>query len=231
MQMKKHSKKSHTASIKAGRHRPILIKSKSGWKRPKRSRCFKKPVFLKGKHRKKSTVSFKATQKKAGKSLMKHRKRSLAHRGQIVVFAGKKHHRKHGRRHYLRGGGLMQNIGGNAINVIAGIAGATIGSFAGNMIPANSKIKALIPILLGVVLSSSTKIPAVRYAGLGIAVMGGLSLINQVMPKGLPLIAGESVYVPLLPDMSSVMGDQVRIAGAAGPARSGMQWQTAANAA
>lgn len=185
------------------------------------------------KHRKSRSHPKKINRKK-GTAIMAKRRRhggSSQHKDQIVVFAGKKHHAKKYRRHSLRGDGLMSNIGGNAINVLAGVAGATVGSFAGNMIPAPSKIKAMIPILLGIVVSSSTKIPAVRYAGLGIAIMGGLSLINQVMPKGLPMISGDLVDIALLTQQPrSVSGEQVQIAGAgASASRSGVGWQTAAN--
>ena len=118
------------------------------------------------------------------------RRRHRSRRAQIII----KGRRRHRRRGLLMGGTagtLVQRIGGNAMNTAVGVAGAVGGAYLSNMIPvADNRIKAGLAALAGITLASSVRMPALRHAGIGLAIMGGLSLVRQMAPT-LPLLTGE----------------------------------------
>lgn len=157
----------------------------------------KKRIHIKAK---KVRVSGMARKKRHHKRLHGLEGRRSMSRRQVIIMGGRRH-RRHSRRGLLMGGdGIMQRMGNNALNVAAGVAGGVGGAFVSNLIPAPAKIKALLPVIGGIALASATRIPAIKFAGIGLSIIGGLSLVKQFMP-GVPVLAGESVI--LIPDGSA----------------------------
>jgi hypothetical protein len=80
------------------------------------------------------------------------------------------------------------------INTAIAVAGGVAGSFAANKLPiADARIKAAIPMALGLALGLTKfarKSAMVQSAASGMMVAGGLALIRQFAPT-LPLLAGE----------------------------------------
>lgn len=121
----------------------------------------------------------------------KTKRRSRRYHGGELL--GRKHRRS--RRYHGRAGLNPMAI----VTEVAGIgAGAIAGSFVANMaakIPflANPKIKAVVPLLLGIVVSQ-LKIgqkKLIRDIATGSIAVGTISLIRNMLPS-LPLLAGES---------------------------------------
>jgi hypothetical protein len=116
-------------------------------------------------------------------------------------IAGKKK-RRSGRRGaaFFFGADSRPGILGNMTNTILALAGAVGGSAGANLIPVDKRIQAAIPLLLGLILGSGTvaaRVGALRPVGLGMAVAGGLSLVRQMAGTSIPLLAGETMGVPM----------------------------------
>jgi len=187
----------------------------------------KKPFYFSGKtkhHRKGRSIMSKRRRKSRrnfrrfsglggmeGLGGFEGRRRRRGHRRarrQILVM-GKRRGRRRSRRGLLMGqfgGNVMQRFGANTLNVAAGVAGGVGGAYLANMIPdmtpdanTNRMLKAAIPALAGILLASTVRMPALKFAGLGLGVVGGLSLMKTWFPQ-LPAIAGETTL--LLPDRS-----------------------------
>jgi len=154
--------------------------------------------------------------KKRGK-VMRRRRGGSRHSDTQVTIMGRKRRRHRGHRRFGQflgdpgRGDLMKRIGGNTVNVVSGVAGGVVGAYVANMIPGDKKIRAGIPLLGGIVLASMAQVPALRAAGMGLGIMGGLALLKQFLPA-VPVLAGEIPSfpelpeIPQLPDRSQFMG-------------------------
>ena len=196
---KKKSNKKH-AGRKLGKCSKPAISGKT--KKSKRKKIarkeFKKMLSQFNKKRKKSH-----SKKLKGVSVMaKKSGKKAKHHDQIIIM-GKKGKHKRAKRHgkFLHGFGnpgfSLKEIGGNTLNVAAGVAGGVGGAYLVNKITGiDAKVKAIIPIVAGVIIASVMKIPALRFAGVGLGIIGGISLIKNTMP-GVQLLAGEQqIFLP-----------------------------------
>jgi hypothetical protein len=100
---------------------------------------------------------------------------------------------------------ITANLGNTAIAVAGGIGGSMA---AAKFLPAtmDTKIKSAIPLVVGLVLSGM-RAPIIRHAGMGMAILGGVSLAKQFLPATLPVLAGAE-DTNLLP-----AGDTARLLG------------------
>ena len=160
------------------------------------------------------------------KKVVHHKKKSIAlYEGlePITVSGGKKkmvkhrkHHKKaiHHRGRYLHGGVSARGAGDVLKNGAVAIAGGFAASFAANALPVSANWKPAIPILAGLGISM-TKLkhdPILKAAGLGMIVVGGISLIKKFTK--VPLLAGESTTIELTPEQAAMLGREVDMLGA-----------------
>jgi len=85
-----------------------------------------------------------------------------------------------------------------AKNGALAIGGAVAGGMAANAIPVKDpRIKAAIPLILGVLLGSSKfgKTQMMQNVATGLVVAGGMSMVRVLAPQ-LPFLAGEGEYLP-----------------------------------
>lgn len=189
--------------VKAARKRKTLKRKTKG---TKVMTALQKKYFGKGHGR---VISGKTTKKRRRPAAKKTRRaRSFSHPSQVIVMGSKKTRRARRRSPALMGfpgGNLVKRMGANALNVASGVAGGVAGAYVANMVPVtDARIKAAIPTLAGIFLASFAKIPALKFAGVGLGVMGGLSLVRAFLP-GVGLLAGD---IPLyLPASGSQMGE------------------------
>jgi hypothetical protein len=163
---------------------------------PKKIKTRKKHIFKKGVS--KMTRSKKRIKKHSGR----RGSPAIHHDGQVIIMGSKKTSKKRrARSGFLMGGSSKEKIkaiGNNALNVASGVAGGVLGAYLGNMLPiADARLKAGIPAGAGILLASFARIPALKFAGIGLGVMGGLALLRQFMPS-LPMLSGTEtvVYLP-----------------------------------
>ena len=169
-------------------------------KRKKRKSPVKKPVAKKRKINKpksKGAVKMPAKKRRRKASAVK----TVAKATRKIVRRVRASKRlRHSKGRSMGGSGLQsQKPTAMLLNVaIAGIA-AIAGSMAANKIPvANTKVKAAIPLALGVGLGMSKlgRNPKGMAAALGLSIAGALALVNQFKP-GLTTLAGdETVFLP-----------------------------------
>lgn len=211
---------------------------KKGRKAVKKSDANVKPFYFSGKKKRKSrkrkSVSHKRispvnepvifTQKKrSGTSMAKRRKthkRKSSHKARKVVhvYHGKKSrkHTRRARRYGFSMGGLKPVA---ILTEVAGLgAGAIGGSFLAKVIPvANTKIKALAPILLGVILER-TKLGRSgigKDIATGMITIGTLSLAKQFIPQ-IPVFAGVESAQELLTTISNMPEEERALLGFSG---------------
>lgn len=123
-------------------------------------------------------------------------RKKVSHRryGEDFGFEGKrKRTRRHVRRYSGAGRGGKLDIMKPLISSGIAVAGGVAGSFIANKLPVAPKLKAALPLVLGLVLDISKagrKNPMVQAAATGMMVVGGLALARQFFPTA-PLLAGE----------------------------------------
>jgi hypothetical protein len=174
--------------------------------------ALQRKYFGKG-HGKIAGTSHKRKARKSRKARKtSHRTIHSAGRTQVIVM-GKKRRVSHRRKAagFLMGGSsgsLLKRVGSNTLNVASGVAGGVAGAYLCNMIPVTNKyLKPGIPALAGIVLASWAKLPALKFAGLGLGVIGGLALVRAFVP-GIGLLAGDSpLYLPAGNDQMGALSD------------------------
>ena len=121
----------------------------------------------------------------------KHQKKHKIHGGELLGKSHRKHHRKSRRYHGAIMAGKLDIAG--TVQDLAGVAAGAVGSsFVAGMIPVKSaKIKAVVPIALGLFLGMSKfgKSRIMKSAATGALAVGTLSLVKQFFPT-LPLLSG-----------------------------------------
>lgn len=139
-----------------------------------------------------------------GKRKATHYKHA-APRTEVVVMGGKmggkKRRKRHGRGRYMGGllpvGGKGRDMINRARDVSIGVAGAVGGAMLTKYIPvADLRIKAAIPLIGGIVLSSMVANRMIQSAGAGLAIAGGLALVKAFAPN-VAVLAGEGEADPL----------------------------------
>ena len=207
IQFMKKYKKSRKGKRAKGKQKPRLValiektrKARKARKHRKASRKrilrrVKPVLIIKRKHTRKGKVTMSKKRRKS--SRRRHARvgfeglEGRRSRRQIIVMGrGRRRHRRRGL--LMGGGGLVNQMGGNTLNVAAGLAGGVGGAYIANMLPIeNTKIKAAMPLVLGIVVASMARMPALKMAGLGLGIMGGMSILKQYLPAGM-LLAGET---------------------------------------
>jgi hypothetical protein len=100
------------------------------------------------------------------------------------------------------GGGAGKGIMALLMNGLAAGAGAIGGAFAAGKLPiANPKLKALVPIALGIGLGMTKfgRKPIMQSVSLGLVAGGTLALVRQFAPQ-LPMLAGDDEYMLGVPE-------------------------------
>jgi len=161
-------------------------------------------------------------------SLMAKRKRRSAKRVRHVVYGRKsrrssrrRYHggeilgrRRSSRRRYHGGGTKFNPIA--LITEVAGLgAGAVAGSFAAKFTPiANPKIKALVPLILGILLTQLkfARSKIVRDMATGSMAIGTISLIKQFIPQ-LPLLAGSESAESIISSLKQLPPEEQALLG------------------
>jgi len=220
------AKKVKSESVSTNKHRPVIIKTATGWKRPKKSKLFPNPVTIAGKKKskkkshkkklsgeKKKIHSVKAYSHepliiKEGSS-MYGKKKTVHHKGKkLHGEMGAAHKKSHHRRHHGRFMGVGKP-GGIADMLMSGLvvgAGALGGSVAGKMTPVNdAKIKAGVPIAVGIALPFISKNQMVQKLALGSIAIGLYSLVKSFAPSSVPLLGTENITF-LTPAQARTMG-------------------------
>jgi hypothetical protein len=132
-----------------------------------------------------------ATKRRTTRKKTAKRKTTRYH-GEFMGTTKRKKTRRSPRRYSGMGGKL--DIMKPLINTGIAVAGGVAGSFAANKLPiADARIKAAVPMALGLVLGMTKfgrKNAMVQAAASGMMVAGGLALLRQFAPT-LPLLAGE----------------------------------------
>lgn len=119
----------------------------------------------------------------------------------VDIAGGRKRVRRSRRRvRYMGGfGGKSKGIMALVMNGVAAGAGAIGGAFAAGKLPiANPKLKALVPIALGIGLGMTKfgKKPVMQSVSLGLIAGGTLALVRQFAPN-LPMLAGDDDYTTM----------------------------------
>lgn len=121
----------------------------------------------------------------------------------------KKRRRSSGRSGF---GGKMRGIMPMVKDVGLAVAGGVGANVLANRLPiANPKVKAAIPLVAGILLSTviGKNKPMFREVGTGMAVLGGLALLKQFAPN-VPMLAGEEDIV-LLPSDYQYNGEMQQL--------------------
>jgi len=122
--------------------------------------------------------------------------------------------RRRRKRYYGGGGGGRVSPVGAIINGAVAIGGGVASSMAAHYIPiANPKIKAVIPIAIGLalgVMPMTRRNKVMQSVALGSIIVGGLSLVRQMLPT-VPLLTGdiyegETMYVPQYGEAPAMLG-------------------------
>lgn len=96
--------------------------------------------------------------------------------------------------------------------VAAAVAGGVVAGAVANKLPiADNRIKAALPVVAGILLAGTIgkKNSMMRELGAGMAVIGSIGLIKQLMPN-VPVLAGEDeVYV--IPDANGYAGEMMQL--------------------
>jgi len=134
-------------------------------------------------------------------------RRSRRGKAQIVVMG--RRGRRRGRRRGLLMGGTMGTVAGrigtDTLNVAAGVAGGVGGAYLSTFIPGkDARIKAGITALAGIALASTVRMPVIRWAGMGMGIMAGLSLVNALAQQ-IPIKIGAAAQL-YLPNPAPSMG-------------------------
>lgn len=167
-----------------------------------------RPFYFKGEDQltiikgKKSMAKRKRKRKMTAKQAQYFGKRTAKRRKSSphVALHGKRKSRKHSRRRYFGAEGSKLNIKHIAINTVSAVGGAIVGSMLANKLPVDNRIKAIIPIVAGIILSGSKfgrKSSMVQAVSAGLVTIGGVSLVRNLVPS-LPMLAGEEIYAPNL---------------------------------
>lgn len=126
-------------------------------------------------------------------------KRSKRRKSSPVAMHGTRKRRKSSsRRRYFGVEGSKLNIKAVVINTVSAVGGAIVGSMLANKLPVDNRIKAIIPIVAGIILSGSKfgrKSAMVQAVSAGLITIGGVSLVRNLIPS-LPMLAGEEIYAP-----------------------------------
>lgn len=110
-------------------------------------------------------------------------------------------------------GGKMKGVMPMVKDVGLAIAGGIGAGVLANKLPvANPKVKAAIPLVAGILLSTviGKNKPIFREIGTGMAVLGGLALLRQFAPN-VPMLAGEEDVVLLPEDYQNYMGEMQQL--------------------
>lgn len=213
---KRKASKAQLAALAKGRKKAAANR-KTTKKTVKKSRARKSTISAELKPLLISEGVKMARKKTAKKTVRKTRKSATRYHGESLAGSTK---RKRTRRSYRRYSG----IGGGKIDVVKplintgiAVAGGVAGSFAANKLPiADAKIKAAIPVALGLALGLTKigrKNAMVQAAATGMMVAGGLALLRQFAPT-LPLLAGEN-EVDMVTDsqVNALLGSPVDLMG------------------
>jgi hypothetical protein len=221
-------------SMPAGLKKYLNALHKAGRKAVKKSGISSKPFYFSGKKRKAKkrrkvshkrintalepslftkgscTMSKKRKTRKARKTI---RRASRA----VSVYGRRVKHRKVSRRARRYHGGAMGKLRPIAIiTEVAGLAGGAIaGSYLAKVVPiANTKIKALIPILAGVVIGQMKfgRSGIGKDLAAGSIAVGALSLARQFVPQ-IPVFAGVESAQELLTSIQGLSPEEQTLLG------------------
>lgn len=212
---KRKASKAQLAALAKGRKKAAANR-KTAKKTVKKSRARKSTISAELKPLLISEGVKMARKKTAKKTVRKTRKSATRYRGESLAGSTK---RKRTRRSYRRYSGIGGKIDvvKPLINTGIAVAGGVAGSFAANKFPiADAKIKAAIPVALGLALGLTKigrKNAMVQAAATGMMVAGGLALLRQFAPT-LPLLAGEN-EVDMVTDsqVNALLGAPVDLMG------------------
>lgn len=167
-------------------------------------------------NRKKATPKKKAVTKKAvtKKKKVAVNKRFSIPKENSMATTTKTPEKKKRRRSSRRSGfgGKMKGIMPMVKDVGLAVAGGVGANVLANRIPiANPKVKAAVPLVAGILLSTviGKNKPIFREIGTGMAVLGGLALLKQFAPN-VPMLAGEEDIV-LLPSDYQYQGEMQQL--------------------
>jgi hypothetical protein len=187
------SKKKKTSATKK------KAKAPASAKRPKKKAAIKRKVATK----KRAVAKRKTVKRKT--PAMTPKRRTVARVRKYVSKSNPK--RKTRKKTGTRKAGIMRagNIQKQLTTVGMGMAGAVGANMAANLLPMpDPRLKAALPLIGGLVLMmSSGKNKMMEYAGLGMAIGGGLSTLKAVAPN-IPFLAGEDLDDSYLPAPAEV---------------------------
>jgi hypothetical protein len=140
------------------------------------------------------------------------RRHTRKYSGELFGRPARRHVRKHrtrrirsiARYHGESSRGVVKTATKAAMLAAGGIAGA----FASKYVPIqNAKVKAAMPLLLGLALSMTKfgKKPLMADLAMGASVVGVLSLVKVFVPT-LPTMAGDEYYFPTSPEEAALLG-------------------------
>jgi hypothetical protein len=221
--------------IKTGRHRPVIIKTKKGWKRPIKSRYFHKPVTLEGGGSSMSGLPKKYAKFgfKRGWAMFKkrgyHGKRRKSISGDFLGDRSRKRSKKVRHAVWLDGDFTAPALLQRPVNKIGSITPKKILSpvidlllIMGGMIIAAST-KKIVPIknphlmnganlLVGVGGSLLTKNRFAKMPLLGMGLQSTIAEAKILMPKMVPLAGDDdTIYLPVGDD--GYLPEQVEFSG------------------
>lgn len=172
---------------------------KKGWAAYKKTDAYKrrKGIKVASKPTKKKTISRKTEPKRTNnvKRSTGTVKRTIQKSKRVVKSGAKK----------MIKGINKKSVTNSLVNVLFGVLGAIGGNVAVNMIPLKMpKLKSAIPVLGGVVLSTQ-KNNAIKMAGLGMAISGGVAMSKTFLPNVKWLAGEEDMLVLTQTDILDAM--------------------------
>lgn len=206
---------------------------KAGRKAVKRSGIKEKPFYFSGKKKRRKSKRRKSVSHKRittaqepliftkGKSMARkrraHKRRSPSRKAHRKVTVYGRRVRRVSRRRVRRYHGGMGKLRPVAIlTEVAGLAGGAIaGSFLAKVVPiANTKVKAIIPILVGVVLGQMKfgRSGIGKDVASGMVTIGALSLARQFVPQ-IPVFAGVESAQELLTSIQGLPAEEQAMLG------------------
>lgn len=158
-------KKTTRKKATRGRHRPVVYKTASGWKRSPNSTLFPEPVRLNPRRRRKV--------RKAARRFIGARKRRYTRRNPVKRFGSRIIDQKL----IMQGFSLAGGFAGGALLM------PVIYNFSPQVIKSNRRFMGIIHIILGTLTVSNIKHAAGKNIGAGIIASGAYDLIAQNIPQ------------------------------------------------
>ena len=206
--MKKKSKKRRTKKII--RKAVKRVRRKSSIRKTKKRAVRRHSVSTSTKGKVMKGATKKRRQVRKAKRYSPH-EMVIKHPSQIVMKGKSGRRKKRHSRAILMGnpGEVVRAAGANMLNILAGTAGGIGGAYVANMTGiSDPKVKSGAAAILGLAIASTVRIPAIKFAGIGLGIVGAAGLVKAFLPS-IVLLGDSPIFFPAR--SSRLLGDPVHV--------------------